>query len=216
MITETEMVLRIGIACVLGGIVGIERESLNRPAGFRTHIMVCSGSTLIMLVSMYGFPGTWADPSRIAAQVVTGIGFLGAGTIMQQGGNIRGLTTAASIWVIAGVGLAVGTGMYVAAIATSILSLIVLRYSKGLERALISKRKIRIISVTIQDYPGQLGELCVRIGQLGIDINNVEMHPLNNGKITIELNVQFPANKDINDLMAILAEMQGVERVEHS
>ena len=118
---DWEMLIRLLLAAFLGGIVGIERGSGDRPAGFRTHILVCAGAALFMLVSMYGyddypmhgeeFPRN-RDSSRIAAQVVSGIGFLGAGTIMHEGVTVRGLTTAASLWMISAIGLAAGAGMY--------------------------------------------------------------------------------------------------------
>ena len=112
MLSYWEIALRLGLAIIFGGAVGFERESQNLPAGFRTHILVCVGATLIMMVSAYGFTGPLSemvDPSRIAASVVTGIGFLGAGTILRQRGSIRGLTTAASIWAVSAIGLAVGS-----------------------------------------------------------------------------------------------------------
>ncbi len=100
-ISEIDITLRLVISCILGGLIGFERESLDRPAGLRTHILVCIGSTLMTLVSIYGFSGfepVTKDPARIAAQVVSGIGFLGAGTILREGLTVTGLTTAASLW----------------------------------------------------------------------------------------------------------------------
>jgi putative Mg2+ transporter-C (MgtC) family protein len=138
-----EVILRLSIAALLGGIVGLERERLEWAAGLRTHMLVSLGSALIMIVSAFGFSdilssGSQAivlDPSRVAAQVVSGIGFLGAGTILffkQQ--VIRGLTTAASLWTVAGIGLAVGGGLYFAAIFTTVLVIIILGLIKPLER----------------------------------------------------------------------------------
>ena len=122
-----EMLLRLGLAVVLGGLVGVNRELAHKPAGVKTLVMVCLGSALIMIVSiemflLYAAQSTNIDPSRIAAQVVTGVGFLGAGTIIHaEGGFVRGLTTAASIWAVAGIGLACGSGMYMlAALATGL------------------------------------------------------------------------------------------------
>lgn len=111
MIPGIEIIIRLVLSSVLGGLIGIEREVNNRPAGLRTHVLVTVGSALIMLISIDGFsnlPNRLGDPARLAAQVVSGIGFLGAGTIMRTGNNINGLTTAASLWVSAGLGLAVG------------------------------------------------------------------------------------------------------------
>jgi putative Mg2+ transporter-C (MgtC) family protein len=115
---------------VAGGIVGINRERHKQPAGFRTHILICVGATLLMIISIY-LPQAYfnfknGDPGRIAAQVVSGIGFLGAGAIIRLGSNIRGLTTAASIWLISGVGLCIGAGLYMIAGLTVLISLFTL------------------------------------------------------------------------------------------
>lgn len=128
MITDTQIILRLFIGALLGGLVGFEREKHNRRiAGFRTHILVCVGSTLIMLTSLYIFElyGTKApvDPARIAAGVITGIGFLGAGTIIRSRVSVTGLTTAASLWTVSGIGLAVGCGFYVASCVTTVIVL---------------------------------------------------------------------------------------------
>ena len=117
-----EVTLRLFVALLLGGIVGIEREFRSKDAGFRTHFLVALGSALFCVVSQYGFGIDLKDSSRVAAQVVSGIGFLGAGTIIFQKNMVRGLTTAAGLWVTAAIGLACGTGMYAAAaIATEMI-----------------------------------------------------------------------------------------------
>jgi len=132
---ETEMITRLLLATVFGGAIGYVRELTKKAAGLRTHTLVCLGSTIFTLVSIYmvkGVPG--ADPSRIAASVVTGIGFIGAGTIFVTGGSVRGLTTAASIWVCAAIGLAVGAGLYSLATFATILSLVVIQLLQILEK----------------------------------------------------------------------------------
>lgn len=126
-ISNVEMIARLALAALFGSIVGLERERLLWAAGLRTHMLVCTGSCLIMLVSAFGFkdvlgtPGVVLDPSRIAAQVVSGIGFLGAGTILLKGEVVKGLTTAASLWAVAAIGLSVGSGLYVPAFAATAL-----------------------------------------------------------------------------------------------
>jgi putative Mg2+ transporter-C (MgtC) family protein len=136
---ELELVFRLILAALLGSAVGLERERLSWAAGLRTHMLVALGSCLFMIVSIYGFnevltnPAIHLDPSRVAAQVVSGIGFLGAGAIILRGEIIRGLTTAASLWSVAAIGLAVGGGMYVEATATMVLMLIILAGVKPLE-----------------------------------------------------------------------------------
>lgn len=119
-----DITLRLAIALLLGGIIGIEREYRSKDAGFRTHFLVAMGSALFCIVSQYGFGFDLKDSSRVAAQVVSGIGFLGAGTIIFQKNMVRGLTTAAGLWVTAAIGLACGTGMFAAAAITTAMVLI--------------------------------------------------------------------------------------------
>jgi len=127
---DAEVIGRLALVLLLSGLIGFEREAGGKPAGMRTHMLVGLGSTLFMLISIDApnfFPGVeTVDPGRIAAQVVTGVGFLGAGTIIRAGGSIKGLTTAASIWSVSAIGLAVGAGYYLAAAAATVLALAVL------------------------------------------------------------------------------------------
>ena len=135
--TDLQMIMRLLLTLLLSGLVGLERQVHRRDAGLRTHILVALGSCLIMLTSLYVFDiykdKVALDPSRIAAGVITGIGFLGAGTIMREPEGVRGLTTAASLWVVAGVGLAVGCGFVRIAIYTTVLVLIVLHFLRYIE-----------------------------------------------------------------------------------
>src|ERR1700744_5150190 len=139
--SNSEMLIRLIGAALLGSMIGLERERLLWAAGIRTHMLVCVGSCLIMIVSQYGFTNVLTeknvvlDPSRIAAQVVSGIGFLGAGSILARGEVIKGLTTAASVWAVAGLGLAVGGGLYLAAGCATAIILIILVGVKPLEEA---------------------------------------------------------------------------------
>jgi putative Mg2+ transporter-C (MgtC) family protein len=143
--TDMVMVGRLLLTLVLSGLIGLERQVHRRDAGLRTHILVALGSCLIMLTSMYVFDiykdQVSLDPVRIAAGVVTGIGFLGAGTIIRESDGVRGLTTAASLWVVAGIGLAVGIGFNKIAILTTVLVLIVLHFLRYLEAPLSKEDK---------------------------------------------------------------------------
>ncbi len=121
--TTLELILRLALAALLGGLIGAEREYRAKVAGVRTHLLVALGAALMMIVSRYGFDGH-GDPSRVAAQIVSGIGFLGAGAIIVQKHAIHGLTTAAGIWVAAGIGMAVAAGLYTVALATTLFALI--------------------------------------------------------------------------------------------
>jgi putative Mg2+ transporter-C (MgtC) family protein len=123
---QIELAVRLTAGLVLGAVIGFERELHRQPAGFRTHSLVALGAALFTIVSAYGFSGPLVDPTRIAAQIVSGIGFIGAGTILQHRGNIRGLTTAASLWSVAAIGTAAGAGMIVMAVVGTILILVVL------------------------------------------------------------------------------------------
>lgn len=127
MLTNTDIVLRLALAAAASALIGYEREKTKHAAGLRTHMLVCIGSTLITLTSLEMFPN---DPARVAAGIVTGIGFLGAGTIFRDKNNVRGLTTAASIWAVAGVGLALGTGAYFIAVAATIAMLLTLELGR--------------------------------------------------------------------------------------
>ena len=122
--TELDITLRLAVAMLLGGVIGFEREYRAKDAGFRTHFLVALGSALFCIVSQYGFGIDLKDSSRVAAQVVSGIGFLGAGTIIFQKNVVRGLTTAAGLWVTAAIGLACGTGMYLPAVVTTLMVLV--------------------------------------------------------------------------------------------
>ena len=132
LLLDLEMVLRIVLAFGLGAVLGWERDRAGRPAGLRTHMMVSAGSAAFTLVSIYGFPDPGAglprDPARVAAQIVSGVGFLGAGTIFRTPSTVRGLTTAASIWLAAAIGMMAGVGMYAVAIITALLGYVCLRW----------------------------------------------------------------------------------------
>lgn len=132
---QLDLALRLTVGLVLGAIIGLEREFHRQPAGFRTHSLVSLGAALFTVVSAYGFTGELVDPTRIAAQIVSGIGFIGAGTILQYRGNIRGLTTAASLWSVAAIGTAAGAGLCVVAGVGTLLILVVLSVLDRIEDA---------------------------------------------------------------------------------
>ncbi|MDR5739004.1 MULTISPECIES: MgtC/SapB family protein [unclassified Caballeronia] len=155
MLSNVELVSRLVMAAALGSVIGFERERLSWAAGLRTHMLVCVGSALIMMVSAFGFADALKgdhvvlDPSRVAAQVVSGIGFLGAGSILLRGEIVRGLTTAASLWSVAAIGLAVGGGLYTASIAATAIILVILAGLKPLERRFIAVRQRRQLTMLV-------------------------------------------------------------------
>jgi putative Mg2+ transporter-C (MgtC) family protein len=140
MLSNFEFIIRLLLAAGFGGVIGIEREFFKKPAGLRTHMLVSLGSGLFTILSFEGFPGS--DPSRIASYIVVGIGFIGAGTIIQSRDRVVGITTAASLWIAAGVGMAVAVGYYLEGVVIAILSLLILRFGR-IERRRKRKRKLR-------------------------------------------------------------------------
>jgi putative Mg2+ transporter-C (MgtC) family protein len=139
---QLELTLRLVVALLLGGAIGWERELQRMPAGFRTHALVSLGAAIFTLISAYAFVGPGSDPTRIAAQIVSGIGFLGGGAILHYGGTVRGLTTAASLWSVAAVGMAAGAGLFVVAAISTALVIISLEVFQRVERAV--KRRLDI------------------------------------------------------------------------
>ncbi len=223
-ISEWELILRLFLAVILGGLIGFERERHNRPAGFRTHILVCTGSALLMMVSAYGFSAHVGsnfhpDPGRIAAAVVTGIGFIGAGTILQQRGGIRGLTTAATIWVVSGVGLAVGIGFYLGSIVTTAFVLLSLLSLRRVERSLFYRRRLKRLLIRAVDQPGLLGRIGLALGEAMVNIRKSELNTPEQDDaggeelINIEFLVEVPGDINLNKLFHNLYRLEGVIEV---
>lgn len=216
-----EIILRLALACLLGALIGLERESLNRPAGLRTYTLVCVGSALAMIVSLdmyYQYHNTVnADPGRIAAQVVSGIGFLGAGTIMREGATVRGLTTAAGLWVVACVGLAIGAGLYLAGIITAALVLFVLIYFFRFEQRITGMREYKGFVMIVDDRPGQIGRIGSVLGDLGVSIKNINLNHLDEEDgLEVEVMLYIPTGihpSDVIDQLSRIAGMRSVDRL---
>ncbi|UHA75558.1 MgtC/SapB family protein [Paenibacillus sp. 481] len=183
-ISYAELTIRIVIAVGLGGIIGLERELGEHAAGFRTHILVCLGSALIMMLSIYGFSAfiyeanVRMDPARLAAQVISGIGFLGAGTILRTGMTVSGLTTAASLWVVAAIGLAVGAGFYYGAILSTVTVLLSLFLLSKLEMSFSRFSKavhIRKLTINMIDAPNHLSQVLRVFKELGMTVCDISI-----------------------------------------
>ncbi len=222
-ITYPELALRMITAIVLGGLIGIEREWNNHPAGFRTHILVCLGSATIMILSIYGFSvfvdelNVRIDPARLAAQVVSGIGFLGAGAILRNGSMVTGLTTAASIWVVASIGLCVGAGFYKGAISAAVLVLISLHLFNRLEKRWMKNRRVHLVDLKIEEDPETLADLIRRFGDNGIAIKGIKAipaPPVDKPATASLTNVQFQIKAvDSAKLFAVLTSIASINRV---
>jgi len=178
-ISHWELAIRIVLSVVAGGLVGLEREWSNRAAGFRTHILVCVGATSIMLLSIYGFSqfadevNVRMDPARLAAQVISGIGFLGAGAIMRNGLTISGLTTAASLWVVAAIGLGVGAGFYFVSLLTTFIVLFSLFLLNRWEKRFFSLKRKQKLEIRIGCRSGQVNEVVRTMNDMGIVISDM-------------------------------------------
>jgi putative Mg2+ transporter-C (MgtC) family protein len=217
MISELEIVLRLGLAAVLGMMVGYERERQNQPAGLRTHTILAIGSCLAMTISInlamqFQPLVPNGDPARLAAQVISGIGFLGAGAILRYGTNVKGLTTATSLWTIAIVGLAVGAGHYFASVATTVALLAVLVLLNVLEKKLIRVYTTVSVSVTAVNQP----ELASILHQLFKELKKkvistgVEMD-LAHDSITVNLIIKAIEEESLEDIRSALVVLPGVK-----
>lgn len=176
--SEWELLLRLVLACVFGGIIGYERQSRRKSAGLRTNVLVCLGACLIMILSQEIYQHvegkTNADPARLAAQVVSGIGFLGAGAIMKEGLTVTGLTTAACLWVVAGVGLAVGGGFYSGAFITTALVFVTLGALSRLDNWVDHEKRIGLTIHTL-DKAGQLMSISSCLEDLQLTIHGIKV-----------------------------------------
>lgn len=216
-----EVVLRLVVATVIGALVGLERQRRNHPAGLRTHTLVCLGSALVMLMSediaARYMDRTNADPGRIAAQVVSGIGFLGAGTIMREGLTVRGLTTAASLWVVASLGLAVGGGYYLPALTATILSLMTLSFLNRLEHAFMEKYQEGRLHLQVEDSPGRFAAALAELQRLRVSTRAFQVEQVDDGAaaLDMELTVNLPRGLRWEELVQNLLNVPGVISIEY-
>jgi putative Mg2+ transporter-C (MgtC) family protein len=221
-LSDSEIALRLALAALLSGIVGLERERGERAAGLRTHALVGLGSCLVMVVSAFGF-ADWhyaqgaLDPSRMAAQVISGIGFLGAGVIIFQRdrGMVMGLTTAASVWVVAAVGLAVGGGMYITAVVATAITLLILSGMKPLERHIARGRRSARLSMELEAAVLPVREVVGAVQATGLHVQTVHLRTSSRPKHQV-LEVAYSgdaAPEAMADLVEQLKVMPGVHRL---
>jgi putative Mg2+ transporter-C (MgtC) family protein len=220
-ISWAEVGLRLVVAAALTGMVGLERELRERAAGLRTHIMVGVGSALFTIVSAYGFNAflqsganvVRADPSRIAAQIVTGIGFLGAGAILRQGLSIRGLTTAAGLWVAAAIGMAVGAGYYSAALLGTGVVLVSLGPLRLAEGAIMARRRREEGSLEIDLRPEQpLAPVLALLEGKRARVHRIQLEEEPEGR-ELRIQVQLPPGGSGRELVEELSQLDEVTAV---
>lgn len=210
-------IIKFFLAVVLGGIVGYERQHKSRPAGLRTHILVCIGACLIQIISLdfsIVNKGTiTSDPMRLGAQVISGIGFLGAGTIIKEGASIKGLTTAASLWTVACIGLAIGSGLYMQAVIATLFIYIALRSLKRIEDRISYDKKEASFEVIIEDEPGKIGLIGIELGKLSVNITNIEIHKRDENIAAIEMVLKTPSSLSNDIIIQNISQINGVKRV---
>ncbi len=219
---EAESFLRLVLACVLGGIIGFERQANHKSAGLRTNVLVCLGACLIMLLSQELYTGvegrTNADPARLAAQVVSGIGFLGAGAIMKEGLTVTGLTTAACLWVVAGVGLATGAGAYFWAVSTTGLVYVTLVMMSRLDRWLLRENYFTLV-IDMVEHPGQISRISSLLEVMHLKLRGIRMKSdpdarKEKGVVTVELDLECQQAVDRAAVMDAVRTLRGIVHVE--
>lgn len=215
----TDLFRMIGIlllAAAMGGLVGWERERRDRPAGLRTHILVCMGAALITLVSER-IAGTRSDPGRVAAQIVSGIGFLGAGTIMRQGNVVRGLTTAASLWTVAGIGMAIAVGaeMAVLGVVAALIVFFTLTVVDRVEDTYITGRKYERLRLVTGPDRDIVGRVLLGLAEQGVQARSVSVEEdAEQGELTVSLTVRTPPGFRRQAVGKWLSDQPGIGRFE--
>jgi putative Mg2+ transporter-C (MgtC) family protein len=213
-----EMFLRLFLAALVGGIIGYERQSSHRPAGLRTHILVCVGAALAMVTSKYIFEVyggiTKVDPARLGAQVISGIGFLGAGTILRDGSTVKGLTTAAGIWVVSCIGIAIGAGFYFGGISAAILVYITLQLSKDWEASIKSNTNSRKIRILAENHPRMLGLIESKFAESNTIIKSINIVQSSNKEcLKLLCYVDYPGSTAREKVIDSLNSMEGIIKV---
>ena len=218
-LTEIDMIIRLVLGFLAGAIIGLERSNRRQVAGLRTHILIATGATLLMLISIYLpqqlSPQRTGDPGRIAAQVVSGIGFLGAGAIIRLGNTIRGLTTAASLWFVAAVGLCIGAGMFIVAAVAEALGLIALLLLYFIENKLFPTERFKMLVISYKDNTASTTEAQEIIKKSGILVQSIDINQRSKKKGTkLRLFVKIPDFIDIASVARSIKALSSVSKVE--
>jgi putative Mg2+ transporter-C (MgtC) family protein len=211
-----DVFLRILVAALLGGVIGLEREIREHTAGFRTHILVSVGAAAFTLASSYGLEGTDFDPNRISAQVVTGIGFLGAGAIIRYGVTVRGLTTAASLWTVAAVGLLTAQGFYPAALITTAVVIVSLYLLRLIEDRVLYPLAGYAVGVRVHFRSGGYGDLSQLVATLQethVIVKEIAVVPGEDTTKVVHLMLKLPRRMKPARLTSMITELEEVERV---
>lgn len=213
-----ETLLKLMLAVVLSGAIGFERENLNRPAGLRTHVLVCVGAAIVQITSIQFYRqitgGYTADPFRLGAQVISGIGFLGAGTIIRDGISIKGLTTAAGLWAVACIGLTVGTGLYLESVLATVIVFSTLRGLRFLERWALKNKKHVVIELEIYNSSEKISEVLEIVSKYGMSIQNLMIRNMRDNIAEIAMSVSSEGDIPFAEIMKEIAALTGVKNLE--
>lgn len=218
-LVEAEFFARILVAAICGGLIGYERNNRLKEAGIRTHLIVALAAALIMVVSKYGFTdvtsarGVALDPSRIAAQIVTGVGFLGAGMIFVRNETVSGLTTAAGVWATAGIGMAIGAGLYFLGIAASLL-IILAQMMLHKNFAWLHFPMAEHIVMEIEESGDGVSSIRDKLLSHNLQILSLKAHTLGKGRLELEIYVKLPKNYNITELMSLLSDNPHVKSID--
>ncbi len=219
MISETEIILRVLVGAALGAVIGLERERSDQPAGLRTHMILVIGATLAMVLSvnlgyLYAREGTPADPARLAAQVISGIGFLGAGAILRSGFTVKGLTTATSLWTMAIVGLTVGAGYYLIGVITTALMLIVLTLLNLLEKRYVRTSVSRFIQIEADYHKGVVKSVRKIIAKFSDDLISftIQKH-IKSKRLRIQAVMRVSRDQNLEELIENISDIDGVRNL---
>ncbi len=205
-----ELLLQLILAVILGGIIGLERELKGKPAGLRTNVLISIGATLFTVLSMR-MAAERGDPGRVAAQILAGVGFIGAGTILHTRGAVTGLTSAATIWVVAAIGMALGTGAYVEAVGTTVLVLVVLKGLASLERVVAARSSVTRLVVHARPGAEAVEDIEELVKRTGLELERIEARQ-ENVDLVVELELRGP--KRLHDqLLIALMHHAGVRSV---
>ena len=219
MISEVQILLRVLVGAILGSLVGFERERQDQPAGLRTHMILVIGATLAMVLSvnlgyLFARPGTPADPARLAAQVISGIGFLGAGAILRYGFTVKGLTTATSLWTMAIVGMTVGAGYYLVGVVVTALMLIVLALLNIIENRWVRTSVSRFISIEADFHKGLVKSIRHTVEEFSDALSsfNIQKH-VKNKRLRIQIVARIQRDQTLEELIEALSDIDGVRNL---
>lgn len=209
-----EIFLRLAAALVAGGIIGYERERDSQPAGLRTHMILALGAALVMILSVNIGIKYGSDPSRLAAQVVSGIGFLGAGAILRFGFNVKGLTTASTLWTTAMVGMAIGYGYYLVSLFAVVITIIVLTLVERFEKKFVRVNVIRTVVVDVHEREGILREVRKTISKMADALLAFSVQKsVKNKHMRLEIVARFNRNEKLEDMLEVISSIEGVKGI---